>query len=1082
MAQLCERCGARASDEDRFCSNCGAALQPLEGAERKLATIVFADLVGSTRLAAGVDPEDLRARLAPFFELARATLEAYGGTIEKYMGDAVMAAFGVPRTYGDDPDRALAAALALVTRLGEREDGLEVRVGVETGEVLALAEGDDDLSVTGETVNAAARLQQAAAPGEVVVGERAARAARRARLERRPPVEAEGFPAPLGAWRALAIAEEPVQAATTPFVGRDDDLELLRLAYRRAVRQRSPQLVTVTGEAGIGKTRLANELLAELTADPGQPEVLLGHNPPYGRGIAFWALGEIVREAAGRGRDASVAAVREGLAERLAGLGADDAAELAGVLAVPLGGDGRDGDIEDALRRAWRRLVALLAAEHPVVIGVDDAHWADDGLLDLVEEVVLGLDEARLLVLCTSRPELVERRPGFGGGAPNVSRIELRPLVPEAAAELSAALLPDAPPELASRVATASGGNPFFAEEMTRRIAEDPEAALGGALPETVQAAVAARLDLLPRAEKRAIQHAAVLGLQFTLQALAEVVGEPVDEALDGLVRKALVQERLAEGAGRYAFRHQLISDVAYASLPRAERARLHERAAARIVIGTHPELAELVAFHRVRAAELVPSPERDETAYRAVTDAAAVVARRGASLRAQHLYEEGSQLAGSTAERLYCLGAASDVALRRFRGDEAMRLRQEEAAIAERAGQPGAAAAAYARAVEIPARMGGITGPMPEPEIREMLTRGLELVEPDDTRTRAQLLLNEAWIAWRFDRVPEMREPAREGLELARLTGDPVLISNALDAAAAVQFFDGDYAGSVASSRERLELLQRAEATHAAEYEVSDALHMLITSLTQAGKMREADRYAAQAREADLARGVEHSGWERDLLTSYYLGRWDAALEGAGKVREAWIAAGRPPISAWARGMSVPVSIHGCRGEERESLEWLEFLLGLMPKPRGDEVVADVFTAPVLEAGLLMRGDALLHQGRWEEAADLLSPVIDQWSWAGPTYRAVRVEAFVRAGRADERMVAEIEELAARHPYGRAVALRAAGLAAGDDARLREALAIFAEIECPYQEARTGWLLGGEERAAAERTFGRLRVGLPGD
>ncbi|MGH2987914.1 MAG: hypothetical protein ACRDLO_14675, partial [Solirubrobacterales bacterium] len=526
-------------------------------------------------------------------------------------------------------------------------------------------------------------------------------------------------------------------------------------------------------------------------------------------------------------------------------------------------------------------------------------------------------------------------------------------------------------------------------------------------------------LDLLPRAEKRAIQHAAVLGQTFTHEALAELVGEPIDEPLDGLVRKALIQERLAEGSGRYAFRHQLISDVAYASLPRAERARLHERAAARIVIGIHPELAELVAFHRARAAELAPSVERGESAYRAVTEAAAVVARRGASLRAQHLYEQGAELAGSIAERLHCLAAASDVAIRRFRGDEAMRLRLQEATIAERAGEDAVAAAAYARAVEIPARMGGVTGPVPEAEIAQMLARGLELVPGDDTRTRAHLLLNEAWIAWRFDRFAEMREPTRKGLELARRSGDPVLISNALDAASAVQWFDGDFPSSLASTRERLELLEGASETRAAEYEVIDARHMLIASLTQSGELRGAFRYATEAREADLARRVEHAAWERDLLPAFYLGYWDHALEGARKTRDAWIAAGRPPISAWAQGLSVPIAIHGCRGEEPESLEWLEFLLGLMSEQTGEEVLADVFTAPVREAGVLMRGDALLHQGRWEEAADLLTGALDMWSWFGPTIRAVRAEAFVRAGRAGERTIAEIAQITVHHPYG---------------------------------------------------------------
>jgi class 3 adenylate cyclase len=474
----------------------GGYLGDMEGAERKLATMVFADLAGSTELATGLDPEDLRARLERFFELAREALTAHGGTIEKYIGDAVMAVFGVPRAHGDDPDRAIAAGLELARHVAERGDGLAVRIGIETGEVLA-TQREGDLAVTGDAVNAAARMQAAAEPGEVLVGERAARSTRFARLEARDPIEAKGFPAPLQAWRALGMSSK-ARFAETPFIGRDDEVELLRIAYRRAVRQRVPELVTITGEAGIGKTRLANELLAELENGEPRPRILLGRNPPYGRGIAFWALGEVLRAAACLGAAASVGEVRTALRDRLAELGAADAAELAEALAIPLGG-GRNGAGGEgqALKRAWRRLVALLAAERPLVIGLDDAHWADDGLLDLIEEVTLGLEGAPLLVLCTSRPELLVRRPGFGSTAPNVTRIELRPLSDAATAVLSTALLPEDARELAPKVAATSGGNPFFAEEVSCRIIDDPEAAAAGELPETVQAAIAARLDRL---------------------------------------------------------------------------------------------------------------------------------------------------------------------------------------------------------------------------------------------------------------------------------------------------------------------------------------------------------------------------------------------------------------------------------------------------------------------------------------------------------------------------------------------------------------------------------------------------------
>ncbi|MGH2952967.1 MAG: ATP-binding protein [Solirubrobacterales bacterium] len=1069
MSSVCWRCSTEAAEEARFCSSCGAPLEPLQDAERKLATIVFVDLVGSTEIAAGRDPEDLRRRLAPFFDLARSTLSEHGGTIEKYIGDAVMAVFGVPAAHGDDPDRAVAAGLELSARLAAAGEGLAVRVGIETGEVLAL-DGGGDLSVTGDAVNAAARLQAAATPGEVLVGERAARSARTVKLEPHDAVDAKGFPAPLDAFRAVSvISTAPLSAS--PFVGREDDLELLRIAYRRAVRQRTPELVTVTGEAGIGKTRLANELFNELGAEANPPRVLLGRNPPYGRGIAFWALGEILREAAGASPDASVDDVRAALSERLAALGADDAASLAATLAVPLGGESGNGDIGDALKRAWRRLVALLASERPLVIGIDDTHWADEGFLDLVEDVALGLGGAPTLILCTSRPELVERRPGFGRTAPNVTRIELRPLATAAATELSTALLPERLRTLAERVAEASGGNPFFAEEVACRIADDPDAALTE-LPETVQAATAARLDRLPPAEKRAIQYAAVLGPGFRFQSLADLLEEAPGEALDELVRKALILERLTEGPGRYDFRHLLIRDVAYASLPRQTRAYLHERTAEIVARGSehHAELVELIAFHRVQAAELESSPERRRAAYRASREAAEIVARRGASMRAQHLLEQAGRLASSDTERLGCLRSAANVAVRGFRGDEALRLCQEEAAVAESVGANAAAASAYAHAVQIGARMGGVTGYVPEHELTAMLQRGQELVAEDDLDTRARLLLNEAWIAWRFDRMEDMAEPARAGIELAREVGDPALLSNALDAETAMAWNEGRYGFAVEGARERLAMIDRVEApSYELEFERSDALHMLNQGLVQAGRFREAAAAAAQAREADLAIGIPHSAWERGLLPSFYLGEWDDVLTMAHEARAAWNAAGQPPVAAMATAFGSPGAVLGYRGEEDDAADWFEFARGLAP---GDSKHVDGIAQ--LEA------DVLLHHARPAEAADLIPARVPGWSWSGPTCAAVRAEALVRAGRASDEALAWAAGVTAEHPFARAVTLRARGQRDDDEEAVREALGIFTEIECPYQEARTGWLLGDPERAAAKRTFDGLGVQPP--
>src|SRR5215204_2455761 len=408
------------------------------GGERKIATMLFADLVGSTELATGVDPEELRGRLEPFFDAARAALEQHGGTIEKYIGDAVMAVFGAPVSHGDDPDRAVAAGLEVARRVSELDGDLAVRVGIETGEVLSLPEAGN-LRVTGEAVNAAARLQQAASPGEVLIGERTARACRRARLDPNGAVEAKGIDRPMIAFRAVDVGED-AGVSSVPLIGREDDLEMLRLIARRAARERLPQLVNVIGEAGIGKTRLAGELFRELSSDGWR--TVVGRSPPYGEGIAFWALGEILRDAAGLSTGASADEVQSALNEMLAGIGAEDANSLASDLTLAIRARA-DGEAEKDLSREWRRFVAVLAGDRPLAIGIDDAHWADEGTLELVEDVAYGLHDMPVLVLCTSRPELAERRPEFGRVARNNTQLELVPLDRKSAMRLAELLLPE---------------------------------------------------------------------------------------------------------------------------------------------------------------------------------------------------------------------------------------------------------------------------------------------------------------------------------------------------------------------------------------------------------------------------------------------------------------------------------------------------------------------------------------------------------------------------------------------------------------------------------------------------------------
>ncbi len=1034
------------------------------GGERKIATMLFADLVGSTELATTLDPEDLRGRLEPFFDAARTALEQHGGTVEKYIGDAVMAVFGAPVAHGDDPDRAIAAALTVVDKVSAIDGDLSVRVGIETGEVLAVPESGD-LRVTGEAVNAAARLQQAAAPGEVLVGERTARACRRAQLERDGHVDAKGIDNPLAAFRAVAVCDED-ELSQVPLVGREDDLEMLRLIARRAARERVPQLVTVLGDAGIGKTRLAGELFEELRSQGWRTAV--GRSPPYGHGIAFWALGEILHDTAGASTNARADEVEPALRDVLEEVGAEDSAELAAALVVAMRGADEGADAEDALKRAWRRFVALLAADRPLAIGVDDAHWADEGTLNLLEEAAFGLSEAPVIILCTCRPELAERLPDFGRSARNHTQIELMPLDGLSATRLAELLLPEDRRPIAGRIADAAGGNPFFTEEVSRAIREEREEA-PERLPDTVQAAIAARIDLLPPKDKRALQTASVLGHTFAQGPLEDLLGEDPSELLWSLRRRALVEERTTSEAGSYAFRHQLIRDVAYSSLPRGDRAGLHEQAA-QALMAREPfaERDELVAYHLDHANELQPTPERRNAACTALAEAAASAVRRGAVARGQALYEEAADLSEG-AEQVDWLIAAGEVALRRWRGDYAIRLYREVGETAERIGDP-RAAAGYARAVEIGTRMSGISGNPDAEQLQPLLERGRALVTDEDTVTQARLLLDEAWLAWKNDQTLEMEEPALGGLELARKAGDLTVLQSALDAVTASDWQQGRHRAAVEHTRERLDLLRNAPRTATLDVERSDALHMMIECLLQTGDFHQAENYATEARGLDLSRGIIYSAWQRGLLPAFFLGRWDEALEMATHVREAWVAAERPPLGAFATSIACAGAIMGLRGDEGW-FDWFE--------------IADELSEGALgnKAGVIvMRADIELHQGEVQCAADRFVSEIST-TWFRSPYLAGRAEAFARLGlkEADDAIRAA-EENIGEHRYGLGILLRAKGIRANDEAPVRKSLDLFKELDCPYQTARTGWLLGGEAREEAKGIFERLGATLPVD
>ncbi|MGH8935397.1 MAG: AAA family ATPase [Acidimicrobiia bacterium] len=644
LALNCPQCGAEVPSGKRFCLSCGASLETPSrqalGEERKVVTVLFCDLVGFTARSDQADPEDVRARLRPYHARLREDIERYGGKVEKLLGDGVMAVFGVPVAHEDDPERAVRAALRIqrsIEELNETHPGLDLaaRVAVTTGEALVSADPRGE-GLVGDVVNSASRLQEVAPPGEIVVGEDTFRATRD-RIEYRElaPVRVKGKEAPLAIWQAEAARTrygvDALEETPTPFVGRERELALLEDAYARADRDPSVQLVTITGEPGVGKTRLVRELFSYLDA---RPDVLAwwrqGRCLPYGEGITFWALGEIVKGQAGILESDS----REEATEKLEGAVrtlVDEPAERDWMVTrlAPLVGaevaESRTGVAQSESFAAWRRFLEAMAVQRPLVMVIEDLHWADPALVQFIDHLLDRSMGVPLLVVCTARPELYQAHPGWGGGKRNSATIALSPLSDEATAGLLAALLEQAvlPAETQRLILDRCGGNPLYAREFVRMLEDRGLLERRGRIvkisgdlpiPPSVQGLIAARLDLLSPTQKSLVKAAAVLGKVFwpgAISAIESADRQAVDGALLDLTRRELVRPSRTssvEGEAEYSFWHLLVRDVAYGQIARAERAEKH-RAAAAWIEGMAGERvddhAELVAHHYGQALEL---------------------------------------------------------------------------------------------------------------------------------------------------------------------------------------------------------------------------------------------------------------------------------------------------------------------------------------------------------------------------------------------------------------------------------------------------------------------------------------------
>ncbi len=617
----CQTCGASVPADARFCPACGVSVvSTSDVGSRRPVTVVITDVVDSTALGERLDAEALGAVMTRYYETMRGAVERHGGSVEKFIGDAVVAVFGALEVHEDDAVRAVRAAHemhAALETLNEELEGrwgtrIEVRSGVATGEVLAGA-GE---AVLGSPANLAARLQAEAGRGEILLSADTHRLVRdHVRAEPAGALELKGFGAAVGCFRSLGLEGSARRADATPFVGREHDLALLELAYRRTINHRRAQLATVLGEPGMGKTRLVEELIGRIGAGV---RVLRGRCLPYGEGITFFPVGEAVSAAAGigRGDDAEQAQAK------LRATVPDDAASIAARVSETIGLGGAPGAPDETLW-AIRRFFELLAAERPLVLVFDDLQWAEPTFLDLVAQLVDRGRGVAELVVVMARPELVERRADWAGGAVNAVTISLEPLSEAESSQLvrnvaDGGLLDE---DAARRLASPGGGNPLFLEEFVAMLIDDGVIAneqgrwhvpadvdAAASTPATLTGLLTARLHRLPQADRDVLVRASVIGKMFQDDELAALIEGAPD--LDDVLRRLLEGDLLVAstrpgGTEAYAFRHQLLRDAAYSSLPKTVRAELHVRLADHLERSFPERLEELdetIGFHVARA------------------------------------------------------------------------------------------------------------------------------------------------------------------------------------------------------------------------------------------------------------------------------------------------------------------------------------------------------------------------------------------------------------------------------------------------------------------------------------------------
>jgi len=903
--------------------------------ERRVVTVLFADVAGSTALGEALDPEDARILLRRYYDVARETVAEHGGIMEKFIGDAVVAVFGFPQTHDDDPQRALATAIALRDRVREDpilREQLPIRLGVNTGEVVAVRESaTGDFPLTGDAVNVASRLQELSEPWGILCGERTVASARTA-FEFGPAitVEARGKSQPIRALPLLSRAEPGRVATKTALVGRDADLEQLELAARRALREKRPFLASIIAPAGVGKTRLLEEFLDRLPSIESHATVAVAQCLPYGQRLTYWPLRSVLYRLIGVPDDAKPPTVRSAIRSWLEGSGLEAMDRAAELLAATIGAGEAEVTDPSALLAAWRTFFEIAARRAPLVLVFEDLHWSSDSLLDLFEFVMQPRGELPLLMIALTRPELLDRRPGWGGGRRNYLSIALEPLSDGDTARLVEQLLEGRSLDLVERVVRHAEGNPFFAGELVRSVLERPGV---DQLPDTVQATVLARIDLLVPLERRMIQLGAVYGRTFRLAGIEALAPElrQLDDVAMRLVEKDLLR---SAGTDSFTFRHILIREVAYQTLTRAERGRLHASAAGWLE-GLAPEregaLAELIAYHYREAALILTAQRPNEAAttrirekavdwlsHAADTAAAAAAALEGSRhLRSAIELAEPARLP-DLYQRLGDMAPLGAVAVDAYR--VALRLCREQ-------GRP------PTQELQILAGLlttymrfqGSVADRLSEPAMVALRQEARAIAERvQDERTLASYLAADGFFPFWLrgldrpasrDEIAAASDSAQRALEIARRLDDPNLQSMALDALSGAAFIADDWRRGLEYAAERLTFQVRLSML-----EKLDACGMVAWCSAMIGDLDEANRVCAEALAQTQpgqapAPTLHVVAWRIYALT--LLGRWDEALTMAERAHQLWVELGRPSIGYALEGFMAAIDVARARQDE---------------------------------------------------------------------------------------------------------------------------------------------------------------------